>query len=121
MKIIPLAIPTPFYVGAVNVYLIKEDPLTLIDVGPKTEAAAAVLPQFVAQSVRRFNGFRSDINERQRVFFYQINVNRADVKRGWNCKRNNFHKYLGYEYHEYHEYHELEGKQNTKLSVESVR
>ena len=43
MQIIPLAIPTPFYVGDVNVYLIKEDPLTLIDVGPKTEEAARVL------------------------------------------------------------------------------
>ena len=43
MKIIPLSIPTPFYVGDVNVYLIREDPLTLIDVGPKTEKAAAAL------------------------------------------------------------------------------
>lgn len=43
MQIIPLAIPTPFYVGDVNVYLIKQDPLTLIDVGPKTEEAAAAL------------------------------------------------------------------------------
>ena len=43
MKIIPLAIPTPFYVGDVNVYLIKEDPLTLIDVGPKTKEAAETL------------------------------------------------------------------------------
>lgn len=39
MKIIPLAIPTPFYIGDVNVYLIKEDPLTLIDTGPKTDVA----------------------------------------------------------------------------------
>lgn len=43
MKIIPLAIPTPFYVGDVNVYLIKEDPLTLIDVGPKTVEASDAL------------------------------------------------------------------------------
>jgi glyoxylase-like metal-dependent hydrolase (beta-lactamase superfamily II) len=43
MKIIPLSVPTPFYVGDVNVYLIKEDPLTLIDVGPKTVQAAEVL------------------------------------------------------------------------------
>jgi glyoxylase-like metal-dependent hydrolase (beta-lactamase superfamily II) len=43
MKIIPLSIPTPFYVGDVNVYLIKEDPLTLIDAGPKTAAAAEAL------------------------------------------------------------------------------
>jgi glyoxylase-like metal-dependent hydrolase (beta-lactamase superfamily II) len=43
MKIIPLSIPTPFYVGAVNVYLIKEDPLTLIDCGPKTKEASDTL------------------------------------------------------------------------------
>lgn len=43
MKIVPLSIPTPFYVGDVNVYLIKEDPITLIDVGPKTPAAAKAL------------------------------------------------------------------------------
>ncbi len=43
MKIIPLSVPTPFYVGEVNVYLIKEEPLTLIDVGPKTQEAAEVL------------------------------------------------------------------------------
>ena len=43
MQIVPLAIPTPFYVGDVNVYLIKEDPLTLIDVGPKTDDAYRTL------------------------------------------------------------------------------
>ncbi len=43
MKIIPIAIPTPFYIGDVNVYLIKEDPLTLIDVGPKTKEASDAL------------------------------------------------------------------------------
>lgn len=43
MNIIPLSLPTPFYVGAVNVYLIREDPVTLIDAGPKTSDAAAVL------------------------------------------------------------------------------
>lgn len=43
MKIVPLSVPTPFYVGDVNVYLIKEDPLTLVDCGPKTPAAAKVL------------------------------------------------------------------------------
>ncbi|MCB1024992.1 MAG: MBL fold metallo-hydrolase [Acidobacteria bacterium] len=43
MKIIPISIPTPFYVGDVNVYLIKEEPLTLIDTGPKTKAAVDAL------------------------------------------------------------------------------
>ena len=49
MKIIPISIPTPFYVGTVNIYLIKEDPLTLIDVGPKTPEAAAALREGLAR------------------------------------------------------------------------
>ncbi len=50
MKIIPLSIPTPFYVGDVNVYLIKEDPLTLIDAGPKTPEAQKVLREKLKQN-----------------------------------------------------------------------
>ena len=48
MKIIPIAVPTPFYVGDVNVYLIREDPVTLVDVGPKTPEAADALRRGLA-------------------------------------------------------------------------
>lgn len=58
MKIIPLTIPTPFYVGTVNVYLIKEDPLTLIDVGPKTKDAADVLRRKLAENGVRIADIR---------------------------------------------------------------
>ena len=52
MKIVPIAVPTPFYVGDVNVYLIREDPVTLVDVGPKTpEAADALRSGLAAQGV----------------------------------------------------------------------
>jgi glyoxylase-like metal-dependent hydrolase (beta-lactamase superfamily II) len=50
MQIVPLSIPTPFYVGDVNVYLIKEDPLTLIDVGPKTKEASEALRSKLASN-----------------------------------------------------------------------
>lgn len=43
MNIIPISVPTPFYVGPVNCYLIAEDPVTLIDTGPKTKEAATAL------------------------------------------------------------------------------
>ncbi|MBI3651404.1 MAG: MBL fold metallo-hydrolase [Acidobacteria bacterium] len=43
MKVHRISVPTPFYVGPVNVYLIQEDPLTLIDVGPRTDEAIAAL------------------------------------------------------------------------------
>ncbi len=58
MNIISLSIPTPFYVGDVNVYLIKEDPLTLIDVGPKTKEAADALRRELARNGVQFSDVR---------------------------------------------------------------
>ena len=49
MKVIPIALPTPFPVGDVNVYLIADDPLTLVDTGPKTPEAARVLRETLAR------------------------------------------------------------------------
>src|SRR5262245_49254100 len=43
MRIEKLVIPTPFPVGPINVYLIPDDPITLIDTGPKTEEAIPAL------------------------------------------------------------------------------
>lgn len=45
MRIVPISLPTPFYVGPVNVYLIQEEPLTLIDTGPKTKEALEALKE----------------------------------------------------------------------------
>src|SRR5437899_7104848 len=57
MRIIPISLPTPFYIGPVNVYLIAEDPVTLIDTGPKTKEAIEALREGL-----RHAGFRvSDI------------------------------------------------------------
>jgi glyoxylase-like metal-dependent hydrolase (beta-lactamase superfamily II) len=57
MKILPISVPTPFYIGPVNVYLIAEDPITIIDTGPKTKEAVEAL----REGLRR-HGFRvSDI------------------------------------------------------------
>ena len=58
MQIIPLSIPTPFYVGDVNVYVIKEDPVTLIDVGPKTPEAATELRSKLAANGLAFSDVR---------------------------------------------------------------
>jgi glyoxylase-like metal-dependent hydrolase (beta-lactamase superfamily II) len=58
MNIIPLTIPTPFYVGDVNVYLIKEEPLTLIDVGPKTKEAADALREKLRRNGVEFSDIR---------------------------------------------------------------
>ena len=43
MKLHRISVPTPFYVGPVNVYLIEENPLTLIDAGPRDPASLEAL------------------------------------------------------------------------------
>jgi glyoxylase-like metal-dependent hydrolase (beta-lactamase superfamily II) len=43
MRIHRIIVPTPFYVGPVNLYLIQEDPLTIIDVGPRTPESLEAL------------------------------------------------------------------------------
>jgi len=45
MRIITIVVPTPFYVGPVNCYLVAEEPLTLIDTGPKTKEALEALKE----------------------------------------------------------------------------
>ena len=50
MRIIRIPVPTPFYVGPVNVYLIAEEPLTLIDTGPKTKEAIEALREGLRQA-----------------------------------------------------------------------
>jgi glyoxylase-like metal-dependent hydrolase (beta-lactamase superfamily II) len=43
-----LAIPTPFAVGPVNVYLIEDDPLTLVDAGPNSGTSLDELQRGIA-------------------------------------------------------------------------
>ena len=58
MRIISISVPTPFYVGPVNCYLIAEDPLTLIDTGPKTKEAAEALREGLRRARVRVSDLR---------------------------------------------------------------
>jgi glyoxylase-like metal-dependent hydrolase (beta-lactamase superfamily II) len=58
MKIVPISVPTPFYVGPVNVYLIAEEPLTLIDTGPKTREALEALKEGLRRARVRVSDIR---------------------------------------------------------------
>ena len=58
MNIIPISLPTPFYVGPVNVYLIAEEPLTLIDTGPKTREALEALREGLRRERVRVSDIR---------------------------------------------------------------
>jgi glyoxylase-like metal-dependent hydrolase (beta-lactamase superfamily II) len=48
-----LPIPTPFRVGRVNCYLIDDDPLTLVDVGPNSGASLMALEGALAEHDRK--------------------------------------------------------------------
>lgn len=48
-----LPVPTPFAVGAVNLYLIEDDPLTLVDAGPNSGKALDVLERALAERGHR--------------------------------------------------------------------
>ena len=58
MKIIPITLPTPFYIGPVNVYLIADDPVTLIDTGPKTRETAEALREGLRRARFRVSDIR---------------------------------------------------------------
>jgi len=47
-----LAVPTPFAVGAVNAYLVEDEPLTLVDCGPNSATALADLERFLDEHGR---------------------------------------------------------------------
>ena len=61
MKIHRISVPTPFYVGPVNVYLVEEDPLTLIDVGPRNDDSLEALKSGLARLGYRLADIRTDI------------------------------------------------------------
>ena len=58
MRIIPIIVPTPFYVGPVNCYLLAEDPVTLIDTGPKTKEAIEALREGLRRARVRVSDIR---------------------------------------------------------------
>jgi glyoxylase-like metal-dependent hydrolase (beta-lactamase superfamily II) len=58
MRIVPISLPTPFYIGPVNVYLIAEDPITLIDTGPKTKEANDALREGLRKARLRVSDIR---------------------------------------------------------------
>ena len=58
MRIVPISLPTPFYIGPVNVYLIAEDPVTLIDTGPKTKEASEALREGLRKARVRVGDIR---------------------------------------------------------------
>jgi glyoxylase-like metal-dependent hydrolase (beta-lactamase superfamily II) len=62
-----LSIPTPFQVGRVNCYLIEDDPLTLVDVGPNSGKALDELERALAGLGHRIEDLRRIVITHQHI------------------------------------------------------
>jgi len=62
-----IPLPTPFPVGAVNVYLIEDDPLTLIDTGQRDAPARTALERGLAQLGHRVEDLQRIVLSHQHV------------------------------------------------------
>ncbi len=62
-----LSIPTPFMVGRVNCYLIEDDPLTLVDVGPNSGKALDELERALAELGHRIEDLQRIVITHQHI------------------------------------------------------
>jgi glyoxylase-like metal-dependent hydrolase (beta-lactamase superfamily II) len=62
-----LSIPTPFMVGRVNCYLIEDDPLTLVDVGPNSGKALDELERALADLDHRIEDLQRIVITHQHI------------------------------------------------------
>ena len=107
MKIIPISVPTPFYIGPVNVYLIAEDPITIIDTGPKTKEAVESL-----RSGLRAAGFR--VSDIRRIVLTHAHEDHCGLAKSLRDEAKNA-EVLVHEWETGHRHSRLEYEEHRKL------
>jgi glyoxylase-like metal-dependent hydrolase (beta-lactamase superfamily II) len=109
MKIIPISVPTPFYIGPVNVYLIAEDPITIIDTGPKTKEAIEAL-----RAGLRSAGFR--VSDIRRIVLTHAHEDHCGLARSLRDEAKNA-EVLVHEWETGHRHSRLEYDEHRNLLV----
>jgi glyoxylase-like metal-dependent hydrolase (beta-lactamase superfamily II) len=109
MKIIPISVPTPFYIGPVNVYLIAEDPITIIDTGPKTKEASTALRDGL-----RAAGFR--VSDIRRIVLTHAHEDHCGLARSLRDEAKNA-EVLVHEWETGHRHSRLEYDEHRNLLV----
>ena len=107
MQIIPISVPTPFYIGPVNVYLIAEDPITIIDTGPKTKEAVEAL-----RTGLRAAGFR--VSDIRRIVLTHAHEDHCGLARSLRDEAKNA-EVLVHEWETGHRHSRLEYEEHRKL------
>jgi glyoxylase-like metal-dependent hydrolase (beta-lactamase superfamily II) len=78
-----IAVPTPFAVGRVNVYLIEDDPLTLVDAGPNSGSSLDVLERELGALGHRIEDLERIVVTHQHIDhigLVQILANRSNAE-----------------------------------------
>ena len=109
MRVIPISLPTPFYIGPVNVYLIAEDPLTLIDTGPKTKEAIDAL-----RAGLRNAGYR--VSDLRRIVLTHAHEDHCGLARSLRDEAKNA-EVMVHEWETGHRHHRLEYEEHRALLV----
>ena len=73
-----IAVPTPWPVGPVNVYLIEDDPLTLVDTGPAYPPAIAALEAALAAGGRRVEDLERIVVTHQHIDHWGLAAHLAE-------------------------------------------
>jgi glyoxylase-like metal-dependent hydrolase (beta-lactamase superfamily II) len=107
MKIVPISVPTPFYIGPVNVYLIAEDPVTIIDTGPKTKEAVAALRDGL-----RVAGFR--VSDIRRIVLTHAHEDHCGLAKSLRDEAKNAEVFV-HEWETGHRHSRLEYEEHRKL------
>jgi glyoxylase-like metal-dependent hydrolase (beta-lactamase superfamily II) len=107
MKIVPISVPTPFYIGPVNVYLIAEDPITIIDTGPKTKEAGEAL-----RTGLRAAGFR--VSDIRRIVLTHAHEDHCGLAKSLRDEAKNAEVFV-HEWESGHRHSRLEYEEHRKL------
>jgi glyoxylase-like metal-dependent hydrolase (beta-lactamase superfamily II) len=78
-----IAVPTPFAVGRVNVYVIEDDPLTLVDTGPNSGSSLDVVEREIASLGHRIEDLERIVVTHQHIDhigLVQILANRSGAE-----------------------------------------
>ncbi len=109
MRIIPISLPTPFYIGPVNVYLVGEDPVTIIDTGPKTKEAIEAL-----RTGLRAAGFR--VSDIRRIVLTHAHEDHCGLARSLRDEAKNAEVFV-HEWETGHRHSRLEYAEHRSLLV----
>jgi glyoxylase-like metal-dependent hydrolase (beta-lactamase superfamily II) len=89
-----IAVPTPWPVGAVNAYVVDDDPLTLVDTGPASTEAMAAIEDGLAEHGRRIEDLERIVLSHQHTDHWGLAAALAERSGAEVCALEGFDAYM---------------------------